>query len=138
MEANCPNHGETNMRITGLSEKVDGCNNDMREVLRIVSDVKQRLTIVEQSSKSFHKRMDECGGKISHLEQAREDVIHLANSIERLAETVARSNELLGAHETRLDAVERGAGNFMVKLGIHAVYVIIGTLIGIFIAGNIQ
>jgi len=128
---NCPNHGETNLRITALSEKVDGCNNDMREVLRIVADVKQRLVIVEQSAKSYHKRQDEACEKITHLEQAREDVLKLANSIENLAANVARSNELLAEHESRIDCVERSAGNFMIKLATSAALVLVGIAISI-------
>lgn len=123
MENNCPNHGETNLKISNIQANIDTCNADVREVVRVVAEIKQNIAIANASMKSYHKRLDEEGERIKTLEKSNQEVIMLANSIDRLAESIAANNVILNEHkgiieslDDRLYAVENAPGKYALKM----------------------
>ncbi|MGX8797242.1 hypothetical protein ACR6HW_14325 [Fusibacter sp. JL298sf-3] len=83
---------------------------------RVVGTVKERVVVVEQSTKSAHHRLD------SQEEQTKA-IIKMATNIEYMARQIEDMLYLLKQHDERLDAIEKRPGNALIaytKLFISA------------------
>lgn len=73
-----------------------------------LSDAKDRIIIVEQSSKSAHLRLN------SQEEQTKA-IIKMSSSIEYMAKQVESMLELLKEHDDRLDRLEKAPGDHLLS-----------------------
>ncbi len=78
------------------------------EIVKGISEIKQRITIVEQSTKSAHHRLD------SQEEQTKA-IIKMSTSIEYMARQVEDMLVLLKEHDGRLDKLERAPGDSLIN-----------------------
>ncbi len=107
----------------------DDINTAMKSIEQSVGSVKERVVVVEQSSKSAHHRLD------SQEEQTKA-IIKMATNIEYMARQIEDMLYLLKQHDDRLDKLERAPGEEMKrywKLFVGALItgcagIIIGTL----------
>lgn len=76
---------------------------NQKEIVKSISQVRERVTINEQSTKSAHHRLD------SQEEQTRA-IVKMSTSIEYMAKQVESMLELLKEHDGRLDELERAPG----------------------------
>ena len=109
MENNCPNHKDTR-------ERIERTEDDLRLVVAEIATIKQELVRIADSSKAAHKRLDESSEKIVSLEQRNEEVLRLAMSIERLAESIRSHNDAIVEHDNRLRIMEGSAGKYALKM----------------------
>lgn len=84
---NCANHSGTIERLNALEREVD-----------CIGDVRERVTTVENSSKSAHHRIDAFD---KHIEA----IILMSSSVTRLAEEVEKSNKLIKEIDIKHDTV---------------------------------
>ncbi len=127
MSDNCPNHQDTKAQIMRVEE-------DLRLITAEIATIKQGAVSVEASSKAAHKRLDEACLKIEHLEQGREDIIRLAMSIEKLAESIKTHNISLDEHEDRLNKMETKAGKYALKMWEIVLGLVITGVVGFLLA----
>ncbi|MBN2796241.1 MAG: hypothetical protein JXR88_12595 [Clostridia bacterium] len=99
---------------------------NQKDMVKGIAEVRDRIIIAEQSSKSAHRRLD------SQEEQTKA-IIKMSTSIEYMAKQVESMLELLKEHDGRLDKLEKAPGDHV--LGYWKLF--IGALItgsaGIFI-----
>lgn len=133
---NC--RSELMVEIGHIKEICSRLTEENRLVAKSIGEIRERTLTTDQSSKSAHHRLDNSDVKIAKVEQERSEIIRLASSIERLAESIASHDRLIENHDARLNAIEKSAGNFLVKVAQQAVFVLVGGLVGAFVVMVIE
>lgn len=110
---------------------------DIKKSIKNLEDIinkgRERIVIVEQSTKSAHHRLD------SQEEQTKA-IIKMSSSIEYMAKQVEDMVNILKEHDGRLDKLERAPGDTMIaywKLFVGAIITGgVGIIIGFIMKGG--
>jgi DNA polymerase sigma len=94
MGENCPNHSGTIERLNNLERDNQRLNQIDIEFAKGTDEVRERLTAVEESTKSAHHRIDNFNGQA-------EAIIRMSMSVDSLAEQVKESNALIKEQDIR-------------------------------------
>lgn len=81
---------------------------NQKEIVKGLTEIRERITIVEQSSKSAHHRLD------SQDEQTKA-IIKMSSSVEYMARQVEDMVGILKEHDGRLDRLEKAPGDTMIS-----------------------
>ncbi|MDF2520833.1 MAG: hypothetical protein K0R84_1461 [Clostridia bacterium] len=99
----CQQHLEHSYRLETLEKSVEDMQNDESTLLQNQYDMKERITKVEEASKSAHHRLD-------NMEEQTKAIIKMGISIEYMAKQVEEILLLYKEHDGRLDKLEQAPG----------------------------
>jgi len=128
---NCANHEAMKKELEYMGKKIDGVESDHRLIVDAVGKIRERVTSVEESASSAHKRLNK-------IEEQTDTIVRLTVSIEQLAEQMRDALVLLKEHGDRLECVEKKPGEaamYYVRLAIGTLVTgTVGVLIGLLFA----
>lgn len=88
-----------------LEKLIDELKTTIKEEGTCRIEVEKQLVAIEQSLKSFHKRVDKA-------EETIDIIREVVTSIKIISEKVEKTVTLLESHDSRLDTLERAPGDF--------------------------
>lgn len=109
---------EHSCKYPGIHVSVDNNKKNIDKIDCKVDNLVERTTVIEQSSKSAHHRLDA-------MERHTEAVFKLSMSVENMASKIESFIEMQKDHDRRLDILERQPG----QLALSRWHLIIGGII---------
>ena len=114
------------IEVGHIKEIVTRLSDENRLITKGIGEIRERTVTTDQASKSAHHRLDNSDVRVSQIESERQEIVRLAMSIERLAESLTSHDAVLMKHDERLNKMEHSAGNFFVKLAQQGAFVVLG------------
>lgn len=103
-----------------LEKQLDELKDELKENSNCRVELEKSIVAIEQSMKSFHKRMDK-------VEETIEILRDVAVSIKSISEKVEKTVCLLESHDSRIGILEKTPGELLKKYA--------GIFIGAFLTG---
>jgi len=85
---------EIMIEVGHIKEIVGRLSEENRMIAKGVGEVRERTTTADQAAKSAHHRQDNADVKVAQIEAERQEIVRLAMSIERLAESLTAHDVL--------------------------------------------
>lgn len=104
MLGECPFHG----KCQNIAEECKRLSDDGRNITAELGDVRERVAIAEQSTKSAHHRLDS-------MEEQTKAVIRLAVSVENMSSKMEDMIAIHKDHDGRISDLEKQPGDVALK-----------------------
>lgn len=91
-------------------------------------DVRERLVVVEESTKSAHRR-------IEHIEKQTQAIIEMSSSIRYMASQIEQVVNIVKDHDERLTNVEKAPADSVLKAAKLIATILLTALITYFVSG---
>lgn len=119
----CSQHAAHMQRFSNIEEKGKEYNINLLELVKGQTELRERMTAAEQSTRSAHHRLD------SQEEQTKA-IYQLAYEVKGFGEKQTEILNLLTNHDERLDKIEQAPGNTAINAWHWLLVALAGGAIG--------